>query len=312
MELNSRAGYQHHRIGCNPLRGDSVYCIYSNKDVPDTEGSWDHVFPLALGGKNQFTVWSDNYSNSIIGSKVDAPVAKDVVVELALHKSGVQGHRAKRHGPRWRRVSMEGNPIQVTWASDQIRVWDLKCRRELADDDIAGKSMEAIFHLRPNSLHRFLAKIALGGGYLIYGNDFIDAVNCNPLRSLMFLDMEEARRDEHLTNSEIKICDRFHPDSRSPVSGGIFRILCESIGRTILISTPQYDCISFHVGVVGVFLGSIIVPAKTESLPIDGDHDLGHAIMLESGDYERCSFRALCADFLRSTGRNLPDSPGLV
>ena len=189
-----------------------MYCIYTDQDVPRSHGSWDHVVPLALGGKNDFVVWSDNHANSTIGSKVDAPISKDFIVEMALHKAGVRGHRNKRHEPRWRKVSINGSPIQVTWARDRIKAWDPIAERELRDEEVAGKQMTAQFRIVPTEIHRFLAKVALGGGYFIYGNDFIDSVNCNLLRALVFFELEEMRQSKELLDSEIRICDRFHPD----------------------------------------------------------------------------------------------------
>lgn len=279
-----------------------MYCIYTDQDVPTSRGSWDHVVPLALGGRNEFVVWSENYANSTIGSKVDAPITKDFVVEMALHKTGIRGHRNKRHEPRWRKVSIDENPIQVTWARDRIKAWDPIGRRDLRHEDVAGKEMTAKFQIIPTEIHRFLAKVALGGGYFIYESDISDTFDCDLLRSMIFSDAREMRNNEQLMNSEIRISDRFHPDSTCPSSGGIFRALCESIGRTILIVVPENERMSFHVGVAGVFLGSIIVPAKTADLPIDGVHDLGHCIILEPGKTERCSFRALCGEFLEESG----------
>ena len=279
-----------------------MYCIYTDQDVPSSQGSWDHVVPLALGGRNEFVIWSDSYANSMIGSKVDAPISKDFIVEMALHKAGIRGHRKRRHEPRWRKVSIDGNPIQVTWARDRLKAWDLIGRRELRDEEVVGKQMTAHFRITLTEIHRFLAKVALGGGHFIYGSEFADSINCVLLRSLVFSDATEMRKNEMLINSNIRICDRFHPDSRCPSTGGVFRALCESIGRTIFIVMPQEESMSFHVGVAGVFLGSIIVPARTDDLPIDGVHDLGHSIILGPGNIERCSFRTLCSDFLETGG----------
>jgi hypothetical protein len=67
--------------------------------------------------------------------------------------------------------------------------------------------------------------------------------------------------------------------------------------RSLFIAIPHNHSISFHVGIVGMYIGSMIVPAKTNELPLDGDHDLGHAIVLAPGAMERLSLRALVLDF---------------
>ena len=72
-----------------------MYCIYADRDVAEEDGTYDHIFPLALGGQNQFQVWSDKRLNSQIGTEVDGAMASDPLFELALRNSGVKGHRNK-------------------------------------------------------------------------------------------------------------------------------------------------------------------------------------------------------------------------
>ena len=274
-----------------------MYCIYTDCDVPEEQGNWDHVFPLALGGKNQFVVWSDRHSNKVLGSQVEGVLARDPLIAFALRDSGVQGHGTKSPAPRWSRVTIDGRPSQVTWAKESVAIWDSRDRRMLKEIEAAGKKMTATLRIDLYATYRFIAKAALGGGYYLYGNTFKDAVDCDQLRALMFNDMETAQREKIFKNSEIMICDRFHPDSHPASAGGIYRALCESRRRSVFIVVPYRDAISFHIGVTGTFVGSMIVPAMTDQLPVDGEHDLGHAIALGPGDMESSSFRALVQEF---------------
>lgn len=137
----------------------------------------------------------------------------------------------------------------------------------------------------------FLAKVALGGGYFLCGDAFRTAVNCSHLRELIFLDLEGIRQTGSLDDSGITVCDRFHPDTQDGGKALLYRRLCEGTDRSIFIATPHHASITFHVGIVGMYIGSIIVPAITEGLPIDGEHDLGHALILAPGDLKRVSFR---------------------
>ena len=192
---------------------------------------------------------------------------------------------------------MDGRPFQVTWAKDKVVIWDSIKRRELEDMEIVGKEMTATLQIAPSAVYRFVAKAALGGGYFLYGDVFKDAVDCDELRALVFNDIETVRQERLFEDSEIRICDRFHPDSQVASAGGVCRALCESRKRSILIAVPHRDSISFHVGVTGAFVGSMIVPATTDQLPTSGEHDLGHAIVLGHGEMERLSFRTLLQDF---------------
>ena len=235
-------------------------------------------------------------------------MANDPLIQLALRDSGVRGYSGHKGTVKWRKSSMDGRPIQITSTRERIFAWDARDRRELEDHEFVGKTVQTEFKIGMHTALRFLAKVALGGGYFLYGDSFRSAADCDPLRRLIFLDLEAEKKAGVLSNSGIKVCDRFHPDSQGSDEGAVFRVLCESLRRTLLIAVPHQDSISFHVGVVGMFVGSLIVPADTRGLPIDGDHDLGHAMVLAPGELERLSFRALAQDYYRAvTGEEPPD-----
>ncbi|MCY4560041.1 MAG: hypothetical protein OXF79_27515 [Chloroflexi bacterium] len=277
-----------------------MYCIYADRDVAEENGNYDHIFPLALGGTNQFQVWSDEQLNSRIGTEVDGALVSDPLIELALQNSGVKGHNKRPRTPRWKRSTLNGEPIQVTLQKEEILVWDAKQNRELSKEEISGQEITSILRIGQHTCLRFVAKVVLAGGYFLYSDEFRSAVNCDHLRSLVFLDIEQLKTDNTFANCEIKFCDRFHPDSRDASAAGIYRTLCEYIHRSLFIAIPHHSSISFHVGVVGAYIGSMIVPAKTDRLPIDGEHDLGHCIVLGPGNIERTSHRHLLQDFLRA------------
>lgn len=284
-----------------------MYCIYTNRDVAEENGNYDHIFPLALGGKNQFKVWSDEQLNNRIGTEVEGALASDPLIELALRDSGVKGHNKSSRTPRWKKSTLKGEPVQVTLAKEAIGVWDPKQDRELSEDEFSGQVITSNLKIGRHTCLRFVAKVALAGGYFLYSDEFRSAVNCDQLRSLIFLDIEQAKADNTFANCEIKFCDRFHPDSRDALAAGIYRTLCESIHRSLFIAIPHHSSISFHVGVVGAYIGSMVVPAKTDRLPKDGEHDLGHCIMLGPGNIERISYRHLLKDFLRAIEERTKD-----
>ena len=277
-----------------------MYCIYSNRHVSNKCGTYDHIFPLSLGGKNQFQIWSDKQCNSQIGSQVDGALVSDPLVELALRNSGVTGRRNKIRMPRWRNSTLNGEPIQVNLGMDKVSVWSAKENRMLKAEEVVGQKINTTLKIGSHTCLRFVAKVVLAGGYFVYGEDFLNATNCDHLRTLIFLDPEREKRENTLEDCEIKYCDRFHPDSKDPSAAGVYRSLSESIGRSIFISIPHESSISFHIGVVGQYIGSMIVPAKTTYLPKEGDHDLGHCIILGPGIMERTSHRAILEEFLHA------------
>ena len=181
-----------------------MYCIYADHDVAEEDGNFDHIFPLALGGKNQFKVWSDKQLNSRIGTEVDGAVASDPLIELALRNSNVKSHRNRSRIPRWKNSTLNGEPIQVTLEREKIVIWDPKQDRELSEEEISGQSIASTLKIGTYTCLRFVAKVALAGGYFLYSDEFRAAVNCDHLRSLVFLDIEQAKTDNTLENCKIK------------------------------------------------------------------------------------------------------------
>ncbi len=285
-----------------------MYCIYTDKDVPQELGNLDHIIPLSLGGCDEFVVWSEEAYNSKVGSSVDGAVAKDPFFVFALRDADVRGHSNKRATPVWKNTEIEGRPAQVTLGHDKVVVWDARDRRELDDAEVVGKEMKTRLRLDKHVATRFLAKVALGGGYFLYGDAFRHGADCQTLRELVLFDRKTVRR-ETFQNSKISICDRFHPDSQSGGNAHMYRFLCENLPRSIFIAVPHNESISFHVGIVGAYVGSIIVPADTSSLPNDGDHDLGHAVVLAPGDIQRVSYRELLAQFYEAINGERPQEP---
>lgn len=275
-----------------------MYCIYSDRDVSNKNGTYDHIFPLALGGKNQFCIWSDKQCNSQIGTQVDGAMAADPLIELALRNSGVTGQRNRIRTPRWRRSQLDGTPVQVTLGAERITVWDAKLNRDLTQEEIGGRSITTTLHIGLYTCLRFVAKAALAGGYFLYGDKFTTALDCDQLRSLVFLGSDHDEIKRTFENCEIRFCDRFHPDSNPTSEARIYQTITKSLQRSMFITIPHPSSISFHVGVVGVYIGSMSIPAATDQLPFDEEHDLGHCIVLGPGDMQRLSCRALLGEFL--------------
>lgn len=285
-----------------------MYSIYDDRDVLEEEGNWDHIYPLSLGGVNGFTAWCSEKTNSRMGTQVDGPLVKDPILMFPLRNSGVKGQSGHANITRWRRGSMgEGRPVQVTFGVDKISVWDAKQGRLLEDHEIAGQQFTADLKIGKHDALRFVAKAALGGGYFLYNESFRSGVDCDELRELVFLDLNRAKDEKIFDDSNIRFIDRFHPDSRTK-DGLLYRSLCESLARSIFIAVPHHESISFHVGIVGQYLGSIIIPADTKELPNDGDHDVGHVVMMAPGSIQRISLRQLAQDYYEALNRGEVES----
>ena len=281
-----------------------MYCIYTDTDVPKDRGNFDHVYPLSLGGTNHFVIWSDAVRNSEIGSQIDGALVKDPFISFALRKVDVRGHGPRRD-PIWPKSELQdGRPVQVTWGRETVKVWSAREKRVLLPDEYAGQQIGSNLILGAFTALRFTARVALAGGYFLYGDLFRTAVDCNALREAISLD-KEAMVERSKKGPELKYCDRFDEDSEGAGPAAIYRALCEGVRRSVFIAVPQRNSIHFHVGILGYYIGSMIVPADTTGLPVANEHDLGHAIILSPGVTSRMSFRELLLDYQRALNRRI-------
>lgn len=269
-----------------------TYCIYTDADVAEGAGNLDHIVPLSLGGLNGFWTWCATDYNSTMGSKVDGAIANDLLVMLARRNADARGHSNKPPTPVWKYSEIDGKPVQVKLSREKIELWDPRVNAVVADEDVAGREIKSSFRIDKFSAMRFAAKVALGAGYFVYGDKIRSAVDCDEFRKLIALDPDRARSDASLIPDQITVCDRFHADANGgSADAQMFRALCEFTSRTTIVLVPHIDAVSFHIGVLGMFMASITCPANTTDLPIGGLYDVGHVVLLAPGQLERLPLR---------------------
>ena len=49
----------------------TVYCPYTDREIPESKSSSEHIIPLSLGGVNGFEIPVDATFNSTLGSEID-------------------------------------------------------------------------------------------------------------------------------------------------------------------------------------------------------------------------------------------------
>jgi hypothetical protein len=92
-----------------------MYCIYTDTEVAEVDGNYDHIIPLSLGGDDGFCVWSDRQFNSKIGSKVDGTLTNDSLIMLARRDADARGHSGTEPLPVWKSpaLRMIGTALQT-------------------------------------------------------------------------------------------------------------------------------------------------------------------------------------------------------
>jgi hypothetical protein len=276
------------------------YCIYTDAEVSKNEGNFDHIVPISLGGKDDFCVWSSKQFNAKMGSRIDGAIANDPFVMLARRNLNVRGHSGKAVKPVWKRSKIGEKPVQVKLGKEKIEIWDPREKRYLDDNETAGTSFESKLTLNQLVPWQFAAKIALAGGYWLFGKKFSDHFDCEKLRSLISLDLS-APGSIKWEKFDYTVMDRFHEDSLPGGRGAEYRFLCEFKNRTTLIFVPFKDGVSIHVGVVGNYLASLIINGDDTIFPLSYEFDLGIALLLGPGKTEKISFRELAHRALLAT-----------
>jgi hypothetical protein len=262
-----------------------MYCIYTDAEVDEADGNYDHVIPLSLGGNDGFCVWSDRGFNSVIGSTVDGALANDALVMMARRDADARGHSGIEPVPVWRKSIFEGRPVQVS-LGDEIKVWDSRARRYLEPKDFLNIPMESRWIYNTFARSRFTAKVALGAGYFVFGQSFRSSADCGEFRRMLTAD---------LTTFETTLV------AHDPILKGrwpsaditAFRLMCEYLGRTTLIVLPMATGIAFHLGVLGMYVGSIFCLADVAKLSSED----GEVIVLGPGAMERNSLQEFGLQF---------------
>lgn len=260
-----------------------MYCIYTNRLVPQDKGNWDHIIPLSLGGSNRFCIWSDADFNSRMGSRVDGAMANDFLVQMLRQRSDARGHSNRPVEPVWRNSTMGDRPVQVKFPADPkqpIQVWDAKARTNIDETDLAGRPLTSKHHISIDENLRFLAKVCLGAGYFLLQDEFPMGIDCDELRALIAFDRTDEKTHPALKSSKLIIAHRFDPTLKNSNDGKMYKAACRRTPGTSLVIMQKHDgYLSFHVGILGEFMGSVFCQS-TRSLWPTSIEDQGKVIEL--------------------------------
>ena len=59
-----------------------VYCPYTNREIPESGTSREHIIPLSIGGVNGFEIAVDAAFNSKVGAELDGALANELLIAL--------------------------------------------------------------------------------------------------------------------------------------------------------------------------------------------------------------------------------------
>ncbi|MGA3116259.1 MAG: hypothetical protein ABSF90_17700 [Syntrophobacteraceae bacterium] len=169
----------------------------------------------------------------------------------------------------------------------------------LQEPDVVGEEISSRFKIGMHDRKRFLAKVSLAAGYFIYGDLFRNLVRHSELRVLMNFDSSTA--PDSFSGFSLRGYDEFSPVKEADVNSvELDKFFCGLINGSCVITIPGPQKVGFIVGILGKWIGTLNVPASTDSFPADGEHDLGHVIALHEGQMSKMSYRQL-AEHAHST-----------
>jgi hypothetical protein len=274
------------------------WCPYTDLVLPDDAVNSEHIIPLSLGGANDFCIPVEKQFNAQAGTKIDGALANDFLTLIRRREFDARGHSNTPPTAVLRKSVLEDGkrPIQVTLrGKDDPLIWDAKSNRYLQKHETAGKRISSQFKIGMYDRKRFLAKVALSSGYFIYGEIFRNCVRHSELRALMNLSTLESPND--FKDFELRGYDEFSPianvDKQQKEMDTFF---CQLIKGSCVIAIPGPQNVGFVVGILGKWVGTLNVPATTDSFPFDDEYDLGHVIALRDGKMIRMSYRQLAKD----------------
>lgn len=276
-----------------------VYCPYTNKDLPISKCTSEHIIPLSLGGLNGFEIPVDKDFNSTAGSKIDGAIANDFLIKMKRNEHDVRGHSNKKPVvvAKKSKDTNSGEPIQITF--DRQSVEGLKIWSPIDRGYIRGnRNVNSSFIIDVDIDLKFVAKVALSAGIFAYGDLFRNNVKHEELRLIMNKGPKEMGNE--IYNIETLVDKRFSDDKNEILQ--IFRALCKAAGRYSIVGlVPTSETLGIFVGILGYYMGTVNVPANTDNFPNEGDYDLGHVISPQNGKLIRTSFRNVLTKFTEKT-----------
>ncbi len=261
-----------------PSSAQTIYCPYTDRDIPVSESSPEHIIPLALGGLNSFTLPVSAAFNSKIGSEIDGALANDFLVISQRDKHGAKGHSGKHpeYVSRSAANAVTGEPLQATLGQRRgLRIWSSRQKRDVTGQ---GQKINLSLQMELDVELRFVAKVALSAGYFFYGNAFRNHVKHQDFRMIM------NHRPNEMGEAAKTIEARYDHRFREPETDDdrIRRAMVTCFGaRSVLALMPNSSSLSVEVGILGSYLGMLSVPADTRSLPNSDDYRWGHFIALD-------------------------------
>ena len=273
----------------------TIYCPYTDREVPESVTSSEHIIPLSLGGVNGFEIPVDAAFNSQAGHELDGALANEFLFALDRTKYDARGHSGREPVATFRKASYGENERQAhvhLHRKHGIHVWDVRDREYKK----GVGSVRVNTSLNIDLPVRFTAKVALAAGYYVYGDLFRQYVDHHQLRDVMNIDPAKLDRNKGATelgldHLSVRIDHYLHEaPSESDWKIRALRAFCSWVKGSVVVLVPGSNCLAVGVGLMSRYLAMVNVPAKTESFPNRDCYAWGHVVAMIDKKLKRCSW----------------------
>lgn len=188
------------------------YCVYSGRHLPDADLSDEHVIPKSLGGYRSTVIQASRRLNSMFATTIDAPIARDSMVQFGRRDANARGHSGRKpiariHGATaWRTGQPWGEwddryTLEVP-KGGVLRVYDQKAGKHVPHLSGSGFVVPEWKIDHPARL-RFTVKTLLGIGWKHFGCDFLTAVDLDLLRWVLTADFRSTTDSRERTTADV-------------------------------------------------------------------------------------------------------------
>lgn len=277
-----------------------MYCIYSGKEINESEANVEHIIPLSLGGSDEFTIMVSKESNSYLGSKVDGKMTQDFLISMDRVKRDGKGHSKKVPRVDVKSKLDNGNPAITSFTKDDMKLFDPIKKKYI---DIPHKvKMQTKLDL--DIRMKFTAKVALATGYYLFGDKFVKYSDCQSLRSIMMSDnlKESMKRASNIRN--IRFYDPLltGKECNADTSFQVYQLFVKSNNASSVVWSFSEKSFIVFVAIYGKFVGMINFEADTDKFLKEDNFWLGHTLICQNGQLIRMSWRDAIIEMCEKTG----------
>ncbi len=164
-----------------------IYCPYTDKEIEENETSIEHIIPSSLGGADDLAIRADAFFNKKVGSELDGALSNEFFFALRRTRFDSRGHSGKQPYATVKnaRYGEDNRPAQARFSERTgLKIWDAKDRSY----NNRVPTFQISLSINIDLPVRFVAKVALSSGYMVYGDLFREHVDHRQFRDTMNID----------------------------------------------------------------------------------------------------------------------------